>query len=123
MARMWRYLFPRLTDLLADPPKRTMRFDTYQAEMHRTYHHGRLEGHALGLAGETGEICDMVKKALYHKVPYDLDAMKKELGDLLWYLTAVASDHGFKLSDVAETNVQKLRKRYPSGFVAGGGIR
>ena len=104
-------------------PRSFMSFNSYQAEMHRTYHHGRIDGHALGVAGEAGEICDMIKKAHYHKVPYSLDDMKKELGDLLWYLTAVASDHGFKLSDVAAANVTKLRTRYPKGFVAGGGVR
>lgn len=98
-------------------------FNAYQAEMHRTYHPGNHAGHGLGLAGECGEVCDKLKKALWHKVPYELEDMKKELGDVLWYVTALASDHGFKLSDVAQTNVEKLKKRYPRGFQPGGGIR
>lgn len=104
-------------------PGPVFHFNAYQREMHRTYHAGRHAGHALGLAGEAGEVCDMVKKALYHQVPYNLEDMKKELGDCLWYLTALASDHGFKLSDVAQANVEKLRKRYPNGFQKGGGVR
>lgn len=100
-----------------------MTFDNYQEEMQRTYHTGHLEGHALGLAGESGEVCDLIKKWAYHQVPYDTDKMRKELGDVLWYLSALASDHGMTLDSVASENVEKLRKRYPDGFVKGGGIR
>jgi NTP pyrophosphatase (non-canonical NTP hydrolase) len=100
-----------------------MTFEDYQAEMLRTYHSGRVEGHALGLAGESGEVCDLIKKWRYHGVGYDRDAMKKELGDVLWYLTALAADHGFSLDGIAQLNIEKLKARYPDGFVKGGGIR
>lgn len=101
-----------------------MTFDEYQQEMVRTYTGtGGLIGHVLGLAGETGEVADLIKKDQYHSVPYNWRTIADELGDVLWYLTAVAEDHGLNLSDIAQINVDKLRKRYPDGFVKGGGIR
>lgn len=69
-----------------------------------------------GLAGEAGEVCDLLKKVLGHGKPYDGEKLKKELGDVLWYLANLATAHGFSLSDVAQTNVNKLRARYPTGF-------
>lgn len=100
-----------------------MTFDEYQAEMRRTYKQNRLANHALGLAGEAGEVADLVKKELYHSVPADHDAIKKEIGDVLWYAGAVAEDYGLTLAECAAGNVEKLRKRYPDGFVKGGGVR
>jgi NTP pyrophosphatase (non-canonical NTP hydrolase) len=71
---------------------------------------------ALGLAGEAGEVCDLLKKVHGHGKPYEADKLKKELGDVLWYLANLADAHGFTLFDVAQTNVDKLRARYPEGF-------
>jgi NTP pyrophosphatase (non-canonical NTP hydrolase) len=100
-----------------------MTFAEYEREMARTYKHGRLAGHTLGLAGEAGEVADLVKKALYHDVPYTPEKIEKELGDVLWYLAAVAKEHGLELARIAQSNVDKLRARYPDGFVPGGGKR
>lgn len=71
---------------------------------------------ALGLAGEAGEVCDLLKKTHGHGKPYEADKLKKELGDVLWYLANLATAHGFSLGDVALTNVRKLQTRYPVGF-------
>ena len=99
-------------------------FDEYQSHgMLRTYKPGRLLNHILGLCGEAGEAADMIKKDTYHSVPYKREEMVKELGDVLWYLTALAEDHGLRLADIAEENMRKLKERYPDGFVHGGGIR
>jgi NTP pyrophosphatase (non-canonical NTP hydrolase) len=100
-----------------------MTFDEYQQEMRRTYKPGRLAGHALGLTGEAGEVADLVKKSLYHSVPYSVEQIEKELGDVLWYVAAVAEEHGLTLNAIAAANAEKLRKRYPDGFVHGGGLR
>jgi NTP pyrophosphatase (non-canonical NTP hydrolase) len=70
----------------------------------------------LGLAGEAGEVADLLKKTHGHGKPYDADKMLKELGDVLWYLANLADAHGFTLSQVAQTNVDKLRARHPNGF-------
>lgn len=100
-----------------------MTFAEYQDAMRRSYIPGRRVNHVLGIAGEAGEVCELVKKDEYHAKPYDKEKMKDELGDVLWYVTAMAEDHGYTLEEIAEGNALKLAKRYPNGFVTGGGIR
>jgi NTP pyrophosphatase (non-canonical NTP hydrolase) len=78
---------------------------------------------ALGVAGEAGELADLVKKDVFHGVPADPDKVLKELGDVLYYITRVADAFGFTLEQVAQTNHDKLKARYPEGFKLGGGIR
>lgn len=77
----------------------------------------------LGLAGEAGEFADLMKKDVFHGVPADRDKVLKELGDVLYYVTVCAYEHGFNLDDIAVANNRKLAARYPQGFVKGGGIR
>jgi NTP pyrophosphatase (non-canonical NTP hydrolase) len=72
----------------------------------------------MGLAGEVGEVTEPVKKHLFHGKPLDLDKIKTELGDVLWYLTATADLMGFSLEDIAQKNADKLMARYPNGFNA-----
>lgn len=72
--------------------------------------------YALGLAGEAGEVCDLLKKHWGHLHPLDREKLKKELGDVLWYVAAIAAQHDMLLEDVALANVEKLTKRYPAGF-------
>lgn len=71
---------------------------------------------ALGVAGEAGEVADLVKKAIGHGHEMDAGKVKKELGDVLWYVAVLAHRVGFTLEEVAAANVEKLRKRYPEGF-------
>lgn len=72
--------------------------------------------HCLGLAGEVGETLDLLKKHLGHGHPLDLDKLKKEFGDVRWYGAVLEDAFGFKSSEVAQANVDKLRARYPTGF-------
>lgn len=71
---------------------------------------------ALGLGGESGEVLDHIKKYYGHDHPLDMAYLKKELGDILWYIAYMADALGIKLEDVAFTNIEKLKKRYPNGF-------
>jgi NTP pyrophosphatase (non-canonical NTP hydrolase) len=73
---------------------------------------------ALGLAGEAGEIADMVKKWQFQGHDIDDDKMELELGDVLWYVAQMAGARGFMMSRVMERNVKKLAARYPDGFSA-----
>lgn len=71
---------------------------------------------ALGIAGESGEIVDTLKKILYHSHELNVSELCKEIGDLLWYVVLLCDTVGLTLDDVMQANVEKLRKRYPQGF-------
>lgn len=68
---------------------------------------------ALGLAGEAGEVVELVKKEVGHDHAPDPDRIAKELGDVLWYLAGLAEAYGLSLAEIAERNVAKLAARYP----------
>jgi len=80
---------------------------------------------ALGLAGEAGEVCEKVKKIMRDKggVLSEADALElsKELGDVLWYLSALACEINVALSTIAEENVEKLHSRKERGMLQGSG--
>lgn len=96
-------------------------FEDFQAEVLRTAApsgSAELDSaiFALGLAGEAGEVADLLKKHLGHGHELDVDHVKKELGDVLWYVARIAMHFGLGLDDVARANIVKLRTRYPQGF-------
>jgi NTP pyrophosphatase (non-canonical NTP hydrolase) len=70
----------------------------------------------MGLCGESGEAIDIVKKWFAHGHELDKEHLKKELGDVAWYLAEASSALGFTLEEILEANIDKLRKRYPEGF-------
>jgi len=99
-----------------------MTFDTYQLEAAKTmgkhwddFDTGLAYG-ALGLAGESGEVCEHVKKYVNKSRELNRDEVKKEIGDVLWYLASISEHLGFKLGDCAELNIKKLRKRHGESF-------
>lgn len=75
-----------------------------------------LVWNAVGLTGEAGEVADVVKKTVFHRHPLDLEKLKKEIGDVLWYAAGLCSTLGISLSDVMQTNIDKLKVRYPNGY-------
>lgn len=119
-------------------------FDEYQQHALRTA--GVKEGNeavsmgGMGLGGETaellelfldaqesflkvvrlsvnaGKLVDYLKKVAHHAHVLDKEKVKKELGDVLWYVALVAHVADLKLDDVAQTNVEKLKARYAKGF-------
>ncbi len=98
-----------------------MNFTDYQSLAARTLgrdrtHEQQLANAALGLTGEAGETAELIKKHLFHATPLDRDAMIKELGDCLWYIAAFATVLDIPMSDIADRNIEKLRRRYPDGF-------
>lgn len=70
----------------------------------------------MGLAGESGECVDMMKKHLFQGHKLDKEHLAKELGDVAWYLAVTAYAIGYDLETIMQMNVDKLRKRYPDGF-------
>jgi NTP pyrophosphatase (non-canonical NTP hydrolase) len=75
-----------------------------------------VTNYALGLAGESGEVVDIIKKNVFHGHEPDREAIKKELGDVMHYVAGLAWMYGFTLEEVAQGNIDKLKKRYPDGF-------
>lgn len=85
-------------------------------------YNNELAVRALGLAGEAGEVVELVKKHLGHGHGLDVDEVRKELGDVLWYVATLADHLGLNMGAVAEANIKKLRARYPNGFSADASI-
>ncbi len=72
---------------------------------------------ALGVAGEAGEVADLIKKIIFHGKPLDEFNKQKlihEIGDVHWYLEFLAATLGVSTQEVLEANVKKLRERYPT---------
>jgi NTP pyrophosphatase (non-canonical NTP hydrolase) len=75
----------------------------------------RVTNAALGLTGESGEVADIVKKSLFQGHELNIEKIKKELGDILWYLNLMADCIGIDLEDIARANIDKLYSRYENG--------
>jgi NTP pyrophosphatase (non-canonical NTP hydrolase) len=71
---------------------------------------------ALGLTSEAGEVATAIKANIIYGKPLDVDNIKEELGDILWFVAFTADVLGFTLEDVAASNITKLRKRYPDDY-------
>jgi NTP pyrophosphatase (non-canonical NTP hydrolase) len=79
----------------------------------------------LGLTNEAGEVAGKVKKIFRDKggqiTPEDRDALKKELGDVLWYLAQICTELDLTLEEVAQANLHKLFSRLERGTIKGEG--
>lgn len=79
----------------------------------------------LGLAGETGEVAEKIKKIVRDEggtvSEEKREEIKKELGDVLWYVAQIAAELRISLDDVAETNIEKLYSRLERGVISGSG--
>ena len=74
----------------------------------------------VGLAGETGEVSELLKKWV-RDGNLDKTQLKKELGDVLYYLVRIATAHGIKPQEIMSFNVQKLADRWSRGKLRGSG--
>ena len=94
-----------------------------------TKYHAR---HAIfGLLEEVGEVAGIFKR--FYRGDYDIgetidshiikDKMYSEIGDVFWYVAALAAAHGFTLEEVAQHNIAKLEARKAKGVIKGGGER
>ncbi len=106
-----------------------MEMNEYQRESRKTAKYPEVGSNfiypTLGLAGEAGEVAEKIKKVLRDKggVMDDAtrDAVKKELGDVLWYVAQLATELGLSLDDVATANIEKLFSRMDRGKLGGEG--
>jgi NTP pyrophosphatase (non-canonical NTP hydrolase) len=110
-----------------------MDFKTYQIETRKNAIYPDVGNNfvfpTLGLAGECGEVADKIKKLIRDKSvirPSEMSnddklELQKELGDVLWYLTQIATELGLDLSVVAEVNLEKIQSRMKRDQLHGSG--
>ena len=109
--------------------EKKMELNHYQRESRKTALYPDVGSNAiyptLGLVGEAGEVADKVKKILRDKKGVfdkdSKDAIKFELGDVLWYISQLSSELGYELEEVANANLQKLNSRKIRGKIQGSG--
>ena len=104
-------------------------FNDYQKAAATTADYARMGRNpnypALGLAGEAGEVCEHIKKVERDDAgivtPKRLEALKKEIGDVLWYIATLCTELDLSLADVAQGNLDKLADRKARGVIHGSG--
>lgn len=102
-----------------------MTFDEYQKRAKTTAHYSASVPAwiylTLGLASESGEVADKFKKIIRNKDSLfsaeDKAEIKKELGDVLWYISQISEELGFTFEEVAKTNIAKLADRQHRGVI------
>ena len=106
-----------------------MTFDDYQQESRKTAIYPGAGNNftypTLGLCGEAGEVAEKVKKIFRdsggYVTPEKTEEIKKELGDVLWYLAQLSTELGLSLNDVAWNNLEKLFSRLERNRLNGEG--
>ena len=108
-----------------------MTINEYQEKAMRTVNHRTMEcpiifnglkinslmaNGLIGLNEEAGEAIGILKKHMFQGHELDKEHLAKELGDVAWYLAVSAEALGYDLETILQMNVDKLRKRYPTGF-------
>jgi NTP pyrophosphatase (non-canonical NTP hydrolase) len=79
----------------------------------------RLLTAAVGISAEGGEFMEIVKKIIFQGKPWDqdnIDHLKIELGDVMWYVAQACMALDVSMEEVLNTNIAKLAKRYPEGM-------
>ena len=73
--------------------------------------------HAIkGIASEGGELLTHLKAVMYYGKTLDKVNIYEELGDVLWFIAVICNLYGWKFENIMEDNIEKLKKRYPTGF-------
>lgn len=69
----------------------------------------------LGITGEAGDVASCIKKTYAHDND-KREGIKENLGDALWYIAMICNFFGWKLEDILQQNMNKLKQRYAQGF-------
>ena len=98
-----------------------MDFKDYQRQASVTRHKwSTKEGHlvdcGLGLTGEAGEVADMIKIHVSASKPLDVEKIKFEIGDIMWYIASLCDCLELDMGEVAQANIEKLRKRHGESY-------
>jgi NTP pyrophosphatase (non-canonical NTP hydrolase) len=99
-------------------------FEEYQMKVGMTRLKSATDTYCfLNLAGEVGEVLSLEAKLIRDGGDYEhyRQNLKKELGDVMWHIAAIASDHGFALAGIAEHNIEKLASRMARNTLKGSG--
>ncbi|WP_125703223.1 nucleoside triphosphate pyrophosphohydrolase family protein [Lacticaseibacillus daqingensis] len=93
-----------------------MELNTYQQQANKTLagNENVLTNLTLGLASDGGKVVDRIKKYTFQGYDLDKEALKADLGDVLWYLSQIALWADIPLEDVAQANLTTLKKKYPN---------
>ena len=75
-----------------------------------------MKNYCLGMASEVGELIGHIKHVVFHKWKINRASAIEEMGDILWYVIALASVLDIEMKEIIEYNTFKLEKRYPKGF-------
>lgn len=104
-----------------------IQFDTARLAIDEKARYDGYMEKVLGLAGETGEVVEKIKKHLrdkdnvFYLTTEELEELGKELGDVLWYISAIAEYNGMSLQYIADKNLEKLEDRQARNKIHGSG--
>ena len=106
-----------------------MTFEEYQKESRKTALYPNRDNNfiypVLGLCGESGEIANKIQKVIRDDggimSGLKKEEIKKELGDVLWYISQIATELGLSLDSVAKLNIEKLKSRLERNKISGSG--
>lgn len=106
-----------------------MNFNEYQKQSQKTAQYPNKGNNyiypVLGLAGESGEVAEKFKKIIRDsdgRIDEEKKVeIRKELGDVLWYISQIATELKINLEDVAQKNIEKLQSRLERGCIKGNG--
>lgn len=106
-----------------------MNFEEYQKKSRETALYPNLGSNyiypVLGLAGESGEVAEKIKKVIRDNngvvTNEKREEIKKEIGDVLWYLAQICTELGLSMDEAAVFNIEKLQSRKERGVLSGSG--
>lgn len=98
-----------------------MDIKTFQEASKRTFntnltYNEKLCNCVAGMFGEGGEVADIIKKHLFQGHSFDRNHIAEEIGDLMFYIVNLATVLNMDMEDILDSNVDKLKKRFPDGF-------
>ena len=96
--------------------------ESFSVRLRELYSEGlsveRLLTAAVGMSAESGEFIEVVKKMIFQGKPVNEDNLfhlKRELGDIMWYVAQACMALDTDFNEIIEMNVEKLKSRYPGG--------